>query len=449
MIRFSISVAAMVSFAGETCADEIIVDEVSARDGNSHSRLVFSGAPNSPIEALARSGNSQALYAFANWHGIGERGKKPDANELRLKYLFDAAAAGNPDAFKALAQLLTDGDLIERDLEKAFDYWLKLADVGFTDADIKIAECYENGTGTEVDLEKAEIRKADFKKNLGLDYQSHLNDRIFAALSRQDVDVNGKGQIAFTIGGRGGKVVIENVRFKENHTFSPERLVKYSELLQNLEVLAPPGVLGDSLQVEVSMPPTRELPDFRHMEERLQIDLASKVSKAGFVVEEVFTTSRDGATRLVIYKNEGENGDGAKQEAAVESGSRDGMYLFQMRFRNPGMNTQFDLHGGRGHFMLVHTHYNLPMSKERINLLNGISAQREDPKHHYVYKLNDGFLSVWHLINLDRFSWDLYLKNYQPIDEKLISFIFQKYYRLEKMGRTNAKESEDSASDQN
>lgn len=66
-----------------------------------------------------------------------------------------AAEMGYPDAYYNVAAAYLDGKGVERDFDKAFEWFQKAADSGDAYAKLKLAECYKRGAGCERDYAAA------------------------------------------------------------------------------------------------------------------------------------------------------------------------------------------------------------------------------------------------------------------------------------------------------
>jgi localization factor PodJL len=69
--------------------------------------------------------------------------------------LIDAASAGNGEALFEIARRYTDGDGVERSLEKAVAWYEKSAETGFAPAQYRLGNFYEKGHGVSADPAKA------------------------------------------------------------------------------------------------------------------------------------------------------------------------------------------------------------------------------------------------------------------------------------------------------
>ncbi|MCM1078741.1 MAG: hypothetical protein NC344_02825 [Bacteroidales bacterium] len=78
-------------------------------------------------------------------------GNEEKAFECYMK----AAELGYADAFYNVANAYLNGEGVERDFDKAFEWFQKAADSGDTSAKLKLAECYKRGAGCERDYAAA------------------------------------------------------------------------------------------------------------------------------------------------------------------------------------------------------------------------------------------------------------------------------------------------------
>src|ERR1051326_3623775 len=75
-----------------------------------------------------------------------------DIKDSNISNLLEQAGNGDRDSMNNLAIYYKD---VEKNFEKAFYWYQKVADNGDDSAMYNLAACYENGEGTEKNLEKA------------------------------------------------------------------------------------------------------------------------------------------------------------------------------------------------------------------------------------------------------------------------------------------------------
>lgn len=78
-------------------------------------------------------------------------GNEEKAFECYMK----AAEMGDTDAYYNVANAYLNGEGVERDFDKAFEWYQKASDSGDTYAKLKLAECYKRGAGCERDYAAA------------------------------------------------------------------------------------------------------------------------------------------------------------------------------------------------------------------------------------------------------------------------------------------------------
>ena len=67
----------------------------------------------------------------------------------------EVSGAGNPAAVNMVGRCYMDGNGVEQDQEKAFQYFQKASEAGDESAMFNLADCYFNGLGTEQSEEQA------------------------------------------------------------------------------------------------------------------------------------------------------------------------------------------------------------------------------------------------------------------------------------------------------
>lgn len=121
------------------------------------------GVAKSPAQAVAwlrraaDAGDVSAQVFLASWYRSGDGVEKSLATAIM--WLRRAAAAALPESKVAQYQLAgmlgEGGEGVVVDLAEAFALLVLSAEAGFVDAQIRVAECYQWGTGVAVDAAKA------------------------------------------------------------------------------------------------------------------------------------------------------------------------------------------------------------------------------------------------------------------------------------------------------
>lgn len=117
----------------------------------------------------------EALYRFGMWnlHGIGTE-KKP---ELAAELFSRGAQLEHPACQYELAMLFLQKDgPIAKDDKAAFFWFNRAASKGSAPAQRQLAVCYENGTGCDVDLEKALALYREAARNGDVEARQRLNN---------------------------------------------------------------------------------------------------------------------------------------------------------------------------------------------------------------------------------------------------------------------------------
>ncbi len=124
--------------------------------------------PISVVEKEAKEGIADAQYQLFNWYSAVET---EEFDKKAIYWCEKSAVQSHPQAMFAYACCLMDGEFVEKDLEKAAEYFTKaaefdnddisfvkleeLAEQGVVNALYGLSKCYENGWGCEKDLELA------------------------------------------------------------------------------------------------------------------------------------------------------------------------------------------------------------------------------------------------------------------------------------------------------
>lgn len=85
----------------------------------------------------------------ASYYDLGRMYSREVSEEKAFECYMKAAEMGYAPAYYAIAAAYLDGEGVERDFDKAFEWFRKAADSGDTYAKLKLAECYKRGTGCE------------------------------------------------------------------------------------------------------------------------------------------------------------------------------------------------------------------------------------------------------------------------------------------------------------
>ena len=75
------------------------------------------------------------------------RSGEPDAPKLNIEELRQKAEKGDSVAQTMLGVEYMKGDLVEKDLDKAIEWWKKAAEKGYAEAEYKLGVCYHFGFG--------------------------------------------------------------------------------------------------------------------------------------------------------------------------------------------------------------------------------------------------------------------------------------------------------------
>jgi len=91
----------------------------------------------------------------ASYYDLGRMYSREVSEEKAFEYYMKAAELGHTPAYYAVAASYLNGEGVERDFDKAFEWFWKAADSGDTSAKLKLAECYKRGAGCERDYAAA------------------------------------------------------------------------------------------------------------------------------------------------------------------------------------------------------------------------------------------------------------------------------------------------------
>ncbi|MFR4305806.1 MAG: tetratricopeptide repeat protein [Bacteroides thetaiotaomicron] len=85
----------------------------------------------------------------ASYYDLGRMYSREVSEEKAFECYMKAAELGHTPAYYAVAASYLNGEGVERDFDKAFEWFRKAADSGDTSAKLKLAECYKRGAGCE------------------------------------------------------------------------------------------------------------------------------------------------------------------------------------------------------------------------------------------------------------------------------------------------------------
>ncbi len=119
--------------------------------------------------SAALDGNPNSMMQVANMYHNGLGVKKDDS--LYVKWISTASDLGHQKAMTALADIYMDGKYVERDQSKALEIYIKLAEQGIANMQYKVATMYQNGIGTDVNVEEADRWFRTYSKSILAPYQ--------------------------------------------------------------------------------------------------------------------------------------------------------------------------------------------------------------------------------------------------------------------------------------
>ncbi len=91
----------------------------------------------------------------ASFYDLGRMYSREVSEEKAFECYMKAAEMGYAPAYYAIAAAYLNGEGVERDFDKAFEWFQKAVDSGDTYAKLKLAECYKRGAGCERDYAAA------------------------------------------------------------------------------------------------------------------------------------------------------------------------------------------------------------------------------------------------------------------------------------------------------
>lgn len=112
----------------------------------------------------------------ASYYDLGRMYSREVSEEKAFEFYMKAAEMGYAPAYYAIAVAYLDGEGVERDLDKAFEWLQKAVDSGDSYAKLKLAECYKRGAGC----------KRDYAAAMAL-YQQVAGDKSLKKYSFADV----------------------------------------------------------------------------------------------------------------------------------------------------------------------------------------------------------------------------------------------------------------------
>lgn len=101
-------------------------------------------------EKAAIAGNAKALHELTYFYEGRYIGVEADPVKLN-KVQEMVLGLNNPDAFLKLASQYYTGDGVKKDKKKAFEYYMKAAQLGSDEGAAEVGACYLNGDGIEHD----------------------------------------------------------------------------------------------------------------------------------------------------------------------------------------------------------------------------------------------------------------------------------------------------------
>ena len=90
-----------------------------------------------------------------SYYDLGRMYSREVSEEKAFECYMKAAELGYTPAYYAIATAYLDGEGVQKDFDKAFEWFRKAADSGDTSAKLKLAECYKRGAGCQRDYAAA------------------------------------------------------------------------------------------------------------------------------------------------------------------------------------------------------------------------------------------------------------------------------------------------------
>jgi len=91
----------------------------------------------------------------ASYYDLGQMYSREVSEEKAFECYMKAAEMGYTPAYYAVATAYLDGEGVEKDFDKAFEWFRKAADSGDAYAKLKLAQCYKRGAGCKRDYAAA------------------------------------------------------------------------------------------------------------------------------------------------------------------------------------------------------------------------------------------------------------------------------------------------------
>ena len=91
----------------------------------------------------------------ASYYDLGRMFSREVSEEKAFECYMKAAELGYTPAYYAIATAYLDGEGVQKDFDKAFEWFKKAVDNGDISAKLKLAECYKRGAGCERDYVSA------------------------------------------------------------------------------------------------------------------------------------------------------------------------------------------------------------------------------------------------------------------------------------------------------
>jgi TPR repeat protein len=91
----------------------------------------------------------------ASYYDLGRMYSREVSEEKAFECYMKAAEMGYTEAYYNVANAYLNGEGVERDFDKAFEWFQKASDSGDTYAKLKLAQCYKRGAGCERDYAAA------------------------------------------------------------------------------------------------------------------------------------------------------------------------------------------------------------------------------------------------------------------------------------------------------
>lgn len=103
------------------------------------------------LREKASNGDANALFELAEMYRYGYLVDKDENKALELAN--QAAMIGSGDALDLIGDFLCYGFCVEKDEKQAFNYYNEAARLGSKRGLLHLAQCYEQGIGTEINMD--------------------------------------------------------------------------------------------------------------------------------------------------------------------------------------------------------------------------------------------------------------------------------------------------------